>query len=187
MKKLIIAAIYICAALTVQAQGTVTFANVGAGGLNCAVKLSNGTLISNPNTTYTFQLFAGTSAGSLTSVATTTTTIAAGYFSAGTVTVASLAPGGAGFFQVDVWQTSFGSFAAAQAGQATANVWGQSGVFQLAATGNPTTTPAGTPASLVGMGSAITLNPAVSGPEPTTIAFAGMGLGAFLIARRRKA
>lgn len=61
-----------------------------------------------------------------------------------------------------------------------AGLEGQTSNFQNP-TGNPNATPPGTPADLTGWTS-----PVVLVPEPSTLALAGLGMGALLLFRRRK-
>jgi len=81
-------------------------------------------------------------------------------------TGAATAPGAAAWFYV-----------AGQGGGGT----GQTAHFQNP-TGNPNSTPPGTPENLTGWTSPVLL----SIPEPSTIALAGLGVGALLLFRRRK-
>jgi len=108
-----------------------------------------------------------------------------GYISGPTITIPSgdgEAAGASGVFIVEGWQGTFANYAAA-AGPGGATFLGQSVEF-VNGTGNPTTIPPGTAASLTGWdGSLILVNPV---PEPTTIALGGLGAAALLLFRRRK-
>jgi hypothetical protein len=164
--------------LVAFAQGTVNFANVGVG-LNSPVFQSDGTT-KVPSTGFTAELLAGASATTLASVATTGfLATAPGYFNGGPVTLASVAPGAIGFFQVRVFSTASGSFAAAQAA-GIANTWGNSSIFQVTTGG--VGSPATPPATLTTLGS-FNLNGV---PEPSSLALAGLGAAAMLVFRRRK-
>lgn len=176
MKKTIILGLVLAVgAITSFAQGTVNFANAGPG-LNAPVFQSDG--ITKLSSAYTAELLAGTSAGSLTSIATTSFLSAApGIFTGGTQTINSLTPGGPGFFEVRAFATSFGSYANAFA---SGSGYGSSSIFSLAATGNPTTVPPGTPATLIGLTSFTLV------PEPSTLALLGLGAVSLLAFRRRK-
>jgi len=166
--------------LAAFAQGTVNFVNLGAG-LNAPVFMSDGTTKVG-TTGFTAELLAGTSAGTLASVA-TANFVAGGYFqgSPATVAIGSVAPGATAFLQVRVFSASSGSFAAAQTAN-LANTWGQSGVFSVVTggAGSPPTTPS----PLAGLTS-FNLNSGVV-PEPSSLALAGLGAAALLVFRRRK-
>ncbi len=95
----------------------------------------------------------------------------AGRFSAGTLTIPGITPGGSvaaivRAFQGADWVNS--PFKAA------------SHIFTID-TGDPTTTPAGTPTSTAGLIGPISLI-----PEPSSMALAGIGAAAMFILRRRK-
>ena len=124
------------------AQGTINFANLvpnpAGTGLDAPATYGEGTGIS--GSVITAELLAGTNPTSLVSVARAGfLTNAPGYFNGGIVTLTNIAPGGTGFFQVRLWETSYGSFAAVQA--ANTGVWAQSSIFQSVTGG------AGTPPS----------------------------------------
>jgi hypothetical protein len=97
----------------------------------------------------------------------------AGRFGAGTLTIPGVTPAGGtvaaivrGFDGAD-WGTSLGR--------------GQSGIFAID-TGDPTTTPAGTPTATTTLFGPIN----VVVPEPSSIALAGLGAASLLLFRRRK-
>jgi len=166
--------------IAAYAQGTVNFINI-VGSLNAPDFASDGTTkLSGAG--FTAELLAGASAGSLATVASTgfLSGAGAGYFSGGTVTLASIAPGATGFFQVRIFSASSGSFAAAQAAN-LANTWAASSVFSVVTGGAGT--PPSTPSALAGLTS-LTLNSGV--PEPSSLALAGLGAAALLVFRRRK-
>lgn len=188
MKKLIATTLAgVLLGVVAHAQGTVNFANAGAG-LNQAVYLNDGTTkVSGAN--FDAELWAGPSAASLALVGTATPFLSgggAGYFNGGVITIGTVAPGTTGFFEVWAWDTTLGgtttgaTLAAAQtyAAAGNGNVYGFSAVFQNT-TGGPTPTP---PATLTSFTS-FHLNAV---PEPTTFALAGLGAAAALFFRRRK-
>jgi len=110
---------------------------------------------------------------------------AAGRFNGGTITVPTTVAG-AGIEAVVVgWQGNYASFDAAVAANAAV---GASARVTFATTGNPSTVPPGTAASLTAAGFAgLTVSPATSViPEPSSLALAGLGAAALLIFRRRK-
>jgi len=132
----------------------------------------------------TAQLWAGTAAGSLTLQGTFAPAGAAGFpdgrFLNSAVTLTGIGSGVNAFFQIQIWQTSAGSYNNALTGQ---NLWyGISPVF-TATTGSFAPTPldasAGWPAGPITL-SANTI------PEPSTFALAGLGVASLLLFRRRK-
>jgi len=186
MKKIIVTTLVgLVAAVSVYAQGTVSYVNYSSSpALNAKVFLSDGSTAV-PTSGYTALMIYGTSAGSLTGVATGNASfVAAGIFSGASqaLTSPAIAGGATAWIQIEVWSTAYANFGLAQAaGSANANVWGLSNIFSVT-TGNPNATPPGTPATLIGLNS-FNLN---SVPEPSTIALAGLGLGSLLLFRRRK-
>jgi PEP-CTERM motif len=197
MKKIILTILGCASLLTGYSQGTVTFANLGAGGLNSPILMNDGTTKIS-GTSWIIELMGGATAANMSVIATdntaTTALLAPGYFNGGAATVAGISAGGAAAVQVLIYSSAYASFAAAQ-GAGLANLWGMSGVLNLAATGNPNASPPGTPVALLGLvngttgttlgGSNIILNPA-SVPEPTTLALGALGGLALMAFRRRK-
>jgi len=183
MKKLLIAAaLTVGISASVLAQGTVIFES----------DQSTGTITTNDNNTShfahtgTYQVAllwaAGTTpvpVGNLTQLVVFTGNNN-GFFHDGTpVTTGAQTPGAPAIFLVQGWTGNFANYAAAVAGNALV---GQ-GVEFVNNTGNPTTTPAGTPVSTTGFDGNLILVPA---PEPATIALGGLGAAALLLFRRRK-
>jgi hypothetical protein len=108
----------------------------------------------------------------------------AGRFSAGVATVSPLAAGGKIEYVLAAWN---GTSATLDAAIAVGASVGQSPLFTGVSTGNPSTTPPGTPSSLTDTFTAGSLVLAPTGvPEPSTFALAGLGAAAMLILRRRK-
>jgi len=176
MKTVLLTLLAFGSAMNTFAQGTVNFANVGVG-LNAPIFLSDMTT-KVPSSGFTAELLASDSSATLASVATTGFLPSApGYFNGGPVTIASVAPGAFGFFEVRVFATASGSFAAAQAANLP-NTWGQSPVFQVVTggVGSPPTPPA-----------TLTTLPAFSLiflPEPSVLALVALGSASLLIRRR---
>jgi hypothetical protein len=107
---------------------------------------------------------------------------AAGRFAGNAATVPTSTPGAPIAAIVAGWRGNFADLNAAFAGQAPI---GMSSVFAVTP-GNPTTTPPGTAASIVGAGGFTGLNiPTTIIPEPSTLALAGLGVAALLVLRRR--
>lgn len=101
------------------------------------------------------------------------------------ITVNGLVAGQSGPFEVKAWSGAFTSYELAQAGGAA--YLGTSGVFQNPSGGaiDPGTGLPGLPAPLSGFtGMAVGAGTVI--PEPSTMALAGLGLGALLLIRRRK-
>jgi len=101
----------------------------------------------------------------------------------GTQGTPTIAPGTAIFYQVEVWNATSANLSYAAASAAPGGLWGISAVNPSTLGGNP---PNAAPGSLNFTTFGMTLNPATVSPEPTTLAFGAMGLGAALLFRRRK-
>lgn len=199
MKKTLIAVAGIAlAAMSTFAQGTVTFGNSATGLVTRATSAADSTQISisTGNGGGKVELLwapVGTTdvtqfnpvAGSVTSVG---VPLAGRFSNATTFTIpagsgfSGIAPGAIAAFVVRGWQGSSADWATASglwnAGTIAA---GYSAIFNVK-TGDPTTTPPGTP------GSTSPLFPATGlqfVPEPTGFALMGLGLAAMLIRRRK--
>jgi hypothetical protein len=92
-----------------------------------------------------------------------------------------IAAGGAAAFVVRGWTGAAASWATVAPTEAV----GYSAIFTLNATGNPMTTPAGTPVAITSVGGFAGLQLHYV-PEPTSMALAGLGAASLLIFRRRK-
>lgn len=127
--------------LGAYAQGTVNFANLG-GGVDQPIYFSDWTTKVPPGFGFTVELLAGSSAASLTTVATTGFT-EPGYFDGGVVTIAGLDSGSPATFQIRVWTTSSGSYSNAVAA-GFLNTFGASAPFvvTLGGAGQPPGPPA---------------------------------------------
>ena len=175
-------------------QGTVTFNNTAGTLVTKDTAPGNATQVSvvgNPSAgkvellwapvgTTDLQLF--TPVGAVVNIAPTP-----GRFTGGTRTIPAgsgatgISAGGAVALVVRGWTGTATSWALVAPSEAI----GYSSIFTINATGNPTTTPAGTP-------TAITIAGGFTGlqlhyvPEPTSMALAGLGAASLLIFRRRK-
>jgi hypothetical protein len=161
-----------------MADGTVNFDNFA---VNAPINLSNG----NPaGSTIVAQLLAGAPGGSLAPVGAEVALLDAspgvgfGYFFGGERRITGIPDGGAADVAVRAWESSFGSYAAAESG---GGQYGTSPTLPLSSTGNPSAQPPGTPVDLVGL-QGFTLQVI---PEPSTLALLGLGALA-LVVRRRK-
>lgn len=170
------------ASAVVYGQGTVNFANAGAG-LNAPFYLSDG-VTKLAGAQYQAQLWAGTDAGSLSAraVAPFLTGGGAGIFNGGVLSLAGIPGGSTAFIQIRAWNTVAGADYATALASGLADAWGQSSTFSVV-TGNPAGTPPTTPAALIGLTS-VSLNAGVI-PEPSTFVLAGLGLASLLLFRRK--
>jgi len=107
-----------------------------------------------------------------------------GRFNGPGLTIPGLAAGQSGTFVVKAWSGSFTTYELALAGN-PAGYFGVSDPFSNPTGGvpDPVTGVPGLPASLTGFTQPLSVQPI---PEPSTIALAGLGLGALLLIRRRK-
>jgi hypothetical protein len=192
MKKLLlITALAAVASLSAYGQGSVNFANNAATRVNFRDASTGATTFVPAGTRFSAELvFApdGTPTDAFLQAATRLGPVAsfapvAGQFNAGGRTATGVVPpGGFGLFQVRVWETasSLDYKDALLRGQGYA---GESAILRVD-TGDPTTTPPGTAASLITAGLAsFTVSPV---PEPSVIALGLAGIGALLMLRRRK-
>jgi len=196
MKKNILASLLVCAAATgAYGQGQFTADNLGANANASSTATSGGLFYSGLTdataTVYNgaslnIEILAGASATSLSPIVTLTG--ANGFVNGGApgefadasgsvYTVAGVPAGSDAFVEVEVWEGTAATYAAAQA---AGGYTGNSGVFQNAL-GGPATPPV-PPTDLTGMPSVI-LTPT---PEPSTLALGGLGAAALLLFRRRK-
>jgi len=177
MKKLIALAIGVSLiGLSTYGQGTIDFKNLAVG-LNAPVYGVDGvTKLSGSG--YTVELLAGLTAGSLSSVG-TTTFAAPGIFLGGVKTLTGIAASSHPFFQVRAWDNAGGTITTF----AAATISGASVVWQLpasAALGDPNAVPTPTPPpGLLGMTSFSLV------PEPATFALLALGAAGLLIRRRK--
>lgn len=198
MKRIIIAAALAASLSGAYAQGTITFNNgstslitwgttglpagaVAGASIDASFGIKVGLFYNSSGSTFTLVSptpYLGTLSSGATNAA------VAGRWNAGTVTVTGLTAGQSGSFQVRAWSSAFASYDAAKtAGGPT----GASATFTNPSGGavDPGTGTTGPAASLSGFTSGFTVSGAVI-PEPSTVALAGLGLGALLLIRRRK-
>jgi hypothetical protein len=182
MKKIATLVVTLLAAVSTYAQGTVNFANAGAG-INAAVHIDTiGGALAGAG--YMAQLLVDTGGGSFTAVGSAANFIGAGapgYFNGGVITVGQVAPGANGTFQAFAWDSSTGvtTYAAALASWTAGLIHaGYSGAVTIATGGAGS--PPSAPAGLTG------LQPwTVTVPEPSTIALGVLGAAALLLRRRK--
>lgn len=192
MKKLLIIGAALALAAGAHAQGYINFAN-GAAGVNAPVTNGVGGAPIAGNS-FLCQLYYGqANSTEATLVALTNapigfSTVTPGYFTAGGRFLDPVfATGGVtNTFQVRVWEASLGSsweqaLATALSRPLSGEKLGKSNIIMTKAA-DGSVTPLPPPANLLGLrGFAVT-----PVPEPSTIAFGIMGLGALLLLRRRK-
>lgn len=187
MKKALIAFCSLMVAVGAFAQGSVNFAGRVAGVYDAPVTINGGTGKAS-GTDYLVQLYAGSSAGSLSSVGAAVpfrTGAAAGYWTAAARTIAAsqIAADGTSQVQVRAWAVAAGATYEAAAGAGKGG-FGSSNVISVKPTNAPDV-----PANLVGLTgfdiSAISTGGNPDVPEPSTLALGALG-GLALLLRRRK-
>jgi hypothetical protein len=187
MKKLLILAVTVAATIGALAQGTINFANGGAG-VNAPITGIDGTTRL-AGTGFVAQLWAGSSAASMQPILPTATFGTggnAGYFFGGARTIPTVATASSAYFQVRVWEATAGATWAIASTTAGALVGGD----RVSMTGallptyqSPNLGGGTTPApNLLGLQS-FSLYVV---PEPSTIALGVLGVAGLLFLRRRK-
>jgi hypothetical protein len=166
------------------AQGTVNFANAAASVVKKWTTLTDSTLVNMPvgggRVELLWAAVGTTDLNLFSSVGITGFNTAPGRFSGGTLTIPTTVAGGGAALVVRGWTGASLTWAGIDP---LTDQAGYSSIFTLAATGNPTTVPPGTPASI---------NPAFTGltvvpiPEPSSMVLAGLGAASLLLFRRRK-
>lgn len=173
MKKILLSAVALLAALSVQGQGTVNFANFGAGWLTSQFKDVGGANLAG---SFSVELLAGATSGSLASVTIATATFTSGYFNAGVVTIPGLT--GNGFAQVRVWDNAGGTITSFAAAVSAGRKVGDTASFAVTGLAAPPAPPV-----LMNQMPGVTLQVI---PEPSTIALGLIGaVGAFMLRRRK--
>jgi hypothetical protein len=185
MKKLIYVAALLVASLSAYAQGTVAFNNRSLPAIDAPVFDVGGT-VRLDGAAWFAQLYAGpvgtadTALAAIGSPTTFRTGAGAGYINAvSEIIVPGVAVGGTARIQMRAWDATFGTYAAAQAGNGKI---GSSSSFDVANLGGqgPAGPPA-VPATLVGL----TTFSLTQVPEPSTIALGALGVAALLFRRRK--
>lgn len=205
MKKLILTAAALLAVVSVHGQGTVNFANV-ASGVVAPITDSFGRGVSNG--LFRAQLYhGGGTSNNLAPEASLVPTLATGNAGSPNATPSMfqatagrlvamtvftnplLIPGGGGgTFQIRAWEAALGATWEEALLNAPLNpnrTLGKSKLF-FNGTGDPNAVPPGLPSNLTGLGTSgggFILTPV---PEPSTMAFGLLGIGALLLLRRRK-
>jgi len=186
MKKLITTAVCSMAAAAAFGQGTFAFtSNPGATpgvSPDNTIFLSNGTTPA--DAPYQAELAAGvgTTLSALTLYPGAITPVTGGYIFGPSVTLTGVTAGSTVAFDILVWNPANGStFAAASA--VNGAIFGSSGVIQGYVTGGAGVPPGPPPTAAF---NSFKLGSGTVTPEPTTLALGAMGLGAMILARRRK-
>jgi hypothetical protein len=188
MKKLIISAICVLAALGAYGQGTINFTNFNPpldapvfdiGGMASNTRLDGSGFMA--------QLYAGPVGGTLEAIGAASPFLSgagAGYFNGGTRTIATVAPGVMADVQVRAWNVGSGS--TFEAAMTAGTGYGMSGTLTLVTGGDTAggTQPPTSPSALSGLQS-FELVGGGTIPEPSTIALGLLGAG-LLVFRRRK-
>jgi len=195
MKKIIITGLLaVCASVGASAQGVIFFDNQANTNVAIINASSSGGVFKNgaPDAeNFNLQLFGGSSSSNMVLLATLLSSDGSAITGAAagapgqwidgignSYVVPGVAAGGTGFFDVQVWDGPYGSYAAALSGKT--GFGGDSGVFQNGVGGGPIPTP-----DLTGLPSfsLVSLAPV---PEPTTLALCGLGAASLLLFRRKK-
>jgi hypothetical protein len=194
MKKLLLTLVAVAVSMSVYAQGTADFKNIGG-------KAVNNTLTGAPvAASATSGIVAGlywaplgtADDAAFQMVGASANFLGNGLFNGGTRTVPTTAPNGAVLLQVRAWETAFGNSYEAVSGNLVPQVVGGTsrlGLLGKSASfegtlGNPTTTPPGTALNIAPLMPQFAVS--VNVPEPSVIALGVLGAGALLLLRRRK-
>jgi len=186
MKKLLTTAVCSLAAAAAFGQGTFNFSsNVGSTpgvSPDNTIFLPNGTTPADSPYQAEVAVGVGTTLSALTLYPASITPVTGGYIFGSAFNVTGAAAGSTVAFDILVWNPANGStFAAASA--VNGAIFGSSGVIQGYVTGGSGSPPAVAPNPAF---NSFKLGSGTVTPEPTTLALGAMGLGAMLLARRRK-
>jgi len=183
MKKILLTTA-VCSLASVAAfgQGTFAFASSPGGATDNTISLPGGTTPADSPYQAEIAVGVGTTLASLTLYPASITPVTGGYIFGPTFNLTGVAAGSTVAFDVLVWNPANGSTFAAASTPGTGNIVGSSGVIQGYVTGGVGSPPSIAPNPAFGP---FSLAPVIA-PEPTTLAFGAMGLGAALLFRRRK-
>ena len=197
MKPILLLLFFCSASSWACAQGSVNFANSSATAVYCDFVGPGGQRVPAGSYFMAELMYApdGTPTDAFNSVAIRVGAPASfflpGLFAGGGRTVQSITPsGGFGLFQVRVWETAYGSSYNDLVTRGLGGHAGTSAILRVD-TGDPTTTPPGTTASLVSAGLTSFTIAGLSGgppciPEPTTWAIMALAVGVFYLRSRRQ-
>ena len=183
MKKVLLTLAAVAVSVSVMAQGTVNFQNIGGapvtyedGGAPIGATASDGII------TALYWAPAGTTDdGAMEQIGAAANFLGNGFFLGGTRTAPVTPPGASAAFQVRAWDSNTGAtYEEALASGLTQA--GKSAIFE-SATGNPEAIPPGLPVNLAQAIPAFTV---ATVPEPSAIALGMLGVGALFLVRRRK-
>jgi hypothetical protein len=177
MKKILLIAVAAFVSVSVYAQGTVNFSNIGRQVLQAPEKGGGVVPAGAGFMAALYWAAAGvTDESAFMQIGAAATFLAPGTIVAGTRTAPVTPPGASANFQVRVWEV------------ADPNHVGKSAILTVDS-GDPTTVPPGTPGSLTGtapgQGNLQNIQMEIV-PEPSVIALGALGAGALLLLRRRK-
>jgi MYXO-CTERM domain-containing protein len=182
MKKLLLLACSMLVAVGVYAQGTVNFANGGAG-VNAPISLEGGGLVSTANGPWLAMLYAGPAGSAESALSSAIVSGApaalggtAGYVFGGARTITGVPSGSAAVLQIRAWRSDLGADYATALGAQGGLYTGKSVPVSITLGGGPTPTP-----NMTGLASFT-----IAVPEPSSIALGLLGLGAIALIRRRK-
>jgi len=188
MKKTLMMAAAMFAAVSIFAQGTVDFKNIGTAGIIFDTLAGANALA---GTTFRVQLYyLPDQANPPTSeqldrmsLGASATLIAAGFFTGGTRTAPVTPPGAFAFFQVRAWEAAYGAtYEEALAAQAIGGRLAKTGKSNIIRIDTADPVLLQTPVALTGL-TRIDLSII---PEPSVIGLGLLGAGALLLLRRRK-
>lgn len=169
------------ASLSAFGQGAIVFKNFGSGSNGSITPiayihdLDTTTRLTGAN--WSVQLYGGATSESMTALGSPIgflSGVQAGLFGSPTLTVPGVAIGASAVFQVFVWNNAGGTLTSYE----QASIKGASGLINVAALGDPTSTTPNSVPTLVGLTSFSVV------PEPSTIALAAVGAGLLFFRRK---